>query len=365
MAENDYWYAQKGPENDVVISSRIRLSRNLVNFPFPQKYTKDDAERVETLLFDAFAHLSAPENFQVIPKKLLNERNRKIFVERGVLDEKLYQNSSAVIKIDGKVNCAINEEDHLKIASFTSGFDLEGAFKNAKELDDELQKTVQFAANYEFGFLTANIKDSGSGMKASVRVHLPSLTFLEKMNEIVEEISKQSLDIDVVFGSGKEKYSALGGIYDISTKLASFGSEADQIGNLVVAVKALIKKERKARSECVKMHVTRIYNEVLRAYSIAKFATLVDPREGIEILSKLKWGKDLKIISGIQETDIFSLLYGSQESHLEFLIKQAKFEIELDLNGDEDMVRQRVRSLLLRESLEKSILLEKSSELLD
>lgn len=362
MAENDYWYAQKGPENDVVISSRIRLSRNLVNFPFPQKYTKDDAERVETLLFDAFSHLSAPEKFQTIPKKLLNEKNRKIFIERGVLDEKMFQNSSAVIKIDGKVTCSINEEDHLKIASFTSGFDVEGAYKNAKELDDELQKTVQFAANYEFGFLTANIKDSGSGMKASVRVHLPSLTFLEKMNEVMDELTQQNLDIEVVFGAGKEKCSALGGIYDISTKLASFGSETDQIGNLVVAVKSLIKKERKARAECAKNCVTRIYNEILRAYSIAKFAVLVDAREGIEILSKLKWGKDLKIISGIQETDIFSLLYGSQEAHLEFLIKQAKFEIEVDINGDEEMIHQRVRSLILRESLEKAELLEKTSE---
>lgn len=365
MADNDYWYAQEGKDQDVVVSSRIRLARNLASFPFPDCFKSDDGERVQTLIFDAFSNSDSPDNFKCISTQVWNDLTRDIFIEKGVLDEKrtsaggkMIPCTGLVLRNDGKVSCTINEDDHLKISSFAGGFDVEKAFRQAKDTDDQLQKSLQFAASYEFGFLTCNIKDSGSGMKVSVRLHLPSLTFLGRVKEFVDDVTSRNLEITAVFGSGNETASSLGCLYQVSTRSSSNGSEADQIACLVSAVTQLIEKERKARIECIEKKRTYVYNEILRAVAVTKFAVLVELREGIEILSKIKWGLNLGLLEGIENTSIISLFYGIQKAHLKFLLKNTKFEVEEDI-VEEDQKIDRSRSIILREAMEKVQLLEK------
>ena len=146
MAENetnlssDAWYAFDGPENDVVLSTRVRLARNLANFPFPSKFKDDDAFRVQTLVFDSFSHCEEPDKYQGVVASELDELGALILEERGVLDaNSAKENGSGIIvRTDGKVSCAINTADHVRLSAFVPGLDGNGAFSLCAKVDDEL-----------------------------------------------------------------------------------------------------------------------------------------------------------------------------------------------------------------------------------
>ncbi len=353
-AGSDAWYAYSGPENDVVLSTRVRLARNLANFPFPSHFNEDDAERVQALVFDSFAQGENPEDYQALAVKDLDELGSKILCERGILENEYCNAPGAgiVMRTDGKIACTVNAKDHVRISAFVPGLAGSAAYDMCHELDSELQKKLQFAASYDFGFLTTAFSDSGSGMKVSVRLHLPSISFSGQMKDYFKELNEKGVDISACFGSGLEQGASLGAYYQVSTRASAAGSEFDQMAGLVAAVKYLAESERRHRESVRIEHPTEVQNAVYRAYASAKYSMLMPARESVDIISKIKWGKDIGIISGIDDNDLCALLYRVQDGHLQFVLKNGTFHFPEDITGRKELQTERLRAVILQEAFE-------------
>lgn len=351
---NDAWYAANGPENDIVLSTRVRLARNLANFPFPSKFKDDDAFRVQTLVFDAFSHTSEPDRYQGVIASELDSLGTEILEERGVLDSNFVkQNGSGIIvRTDGKVSCEVNTRDHVRLASFVPGLDGNGAFNIVANVDDELQNTLQFAADYSIGYLTSNIADSGSGMKVSCRVHLPSLSFSSRLLDLFASINSREIVISDSFGAGNLNSSSLGFFYQISTKIAGNGTELSQIASLVSVVKSLVENERREREVVLRNRQTEVRNKIYSSYAKVKFASLLELREAIEIISDIKWGKHLGFLTGIEDNVLCALLYRIQNGHIQFLLKSKNYNFPQDISENKNLKTNYLRSLTLQEAFE-------------
>ncbi|MBR1722559.1 MAG: hypothetical protein IJ727_08800, partial [Treponema sp.] len=324
---NDAWYAFEGPDNDVVLSTRVRFSRNLANFPFPSKFKEDDASRVQNLVFDSFSHFKEPDRYQGVLQSDLDELGSLILEERGVLENTGIKGSGSgiVVRTDGKISCEINNKDHVRLASFVPGLDADEAFRLCASVDDELQNTLQFAADYDIGYLTSSITDCGSGMKISCRLHLPSLSLSGRLTDLFSSLNQKEIVVSDCFGAGSLPSSSLGFYYQISTKTAGNGTELDQIASLVSAVKFLVENERRERAVVLRNRQTELRNRIYRSYAEVKFASLIDEREAIEIISDIKWGKNLGFFAGIEDRELCALLYRVQKGHLQFVLKSRNF----------------------------------------
>ena len=354
-SQNDAWYSYEGPESDIVLSTRVRLARNLANFPFPSKFKEDDAFRVQTLVFDAFSHCEEPDKYQGVVSTELDDSGSKILEERGVLDSNfIKENGNAIIvRTDGKVSCEVNSKDHVRLSAFAPGLDTNSTFSLVQNIDGQLQDTLQFAADYNIGYLTSNIADCGSGMKVSCRIHLPCLSFSGRLLGLFAALNSKELVISDCFGAGSLPSSSLGFYYQVSTKLGGNGTELDQIAGLVSAVKYLVENERRERLEILNKRQTEVRNRIYRSYAKMKFSSLLEMRETVEIISDLKWGKNLGFFSGIEDSSLCALLYRIQEGHLQFFLRSRKLNFPKDISDKKNLKIEFLRSLILQEAFEK------------
>lgn len=344
----DAWYVQSGEANDVVLSTRTRLSRNLANFLFPHTQKKDeDAERIMSIVFDAFSQEDSDGVFHCVRNDALDEKAKRIFFERGIFDEE--GQTGLALKNDESVSCRINNIDHVRIASFEAGLNCQKTFSLCKKVDAMLQKHIQFAASYDFGYLTSFLKDAGSGMKISIRVHLPSLEFYGETENEFKKIRDNGFAIFATYGAGDDYGSSLGSYYDISTTSSFYGSEFDQIASLQSLGIHLVERERKFRAKCADNRTTRMNDTILRAFASCRFNLFLSLRESIKLISVLKWGYDAGLLSGVSDPSLTSLLYRVQKSFLETLVLTDAFHFEKDIENNMDAKIDRLRSLLVLE----------------
>ena len=348
----DAWFASNGPESDVVISTRVRLARNLANFPFPTRFRDDDADHVRGIVFDAFSHCSSPDNYQAVITSNLDLVGKKILCERGVMEPStpVSTGSGIVISTDGVLSCIVNGVDHVRLSAFLPGLSGIEAFEIVKRVDDELQNSLQFAASVDHGYLTSDISDCGSGMKVSCRVHLPSITFANKLKDVLIEFSRRGIDIRDTFGLGHDKNSALGSFYQVSTKVAGNGSEIEQMAGLIGAVKFLSETERKISKEIFGIRPTEIKDRIYKAYASSKFSFLLTEKDAVEAISLLKWGKNLGIVSGVSDSELCALLYRIRSGHLSFLMKSRDFSFPADVAKSSLLKENSLRSVILQET---------------
>ena len=351
-AIGDAWFASEGPESDVVISTRVRLARNLANFPFPVRFRGDDADHVRAIVFDAFSHCSAPDNYQAVITSNLDYVGKKILCERGVMEAStpVSTGSGIVISTDGVLSCIVNGVDHLRLSSFVPGLAGVEAFEMVKRVDDELQNSIQFAASVEHGYLTSDMSDCGSGMKVSCRVHLPSITFAKKLKDVFVEFDKRGIEVRDSFGLGSEKESALGCFYQVSTKVAGNGSEIEQMAGLIGAVKFLAETERKISREIFVLRATEIKDMIYKSYASSKFSFLLSERDAVEAISLVKWGKNLGVVKGISDSELCALLYRIRSGHLQFLMKSKDFAFPNDVAKSPLLKENSIRSLIIQEA---------------
>ncbi|MFA6856151.1 MAG: hypothetical protein WCR31_02980 [Treponema sp.] len=345
------WYTYSGTDNDVVVSTRVRLARNLANFQFPETLRRDDSERIRALVFDSFSQLENADDFHYVISDALGDLGARILAERGVIDTPAA--SGIVMRSDGRVSCLVNSIDHVRIASFAPGLNCEDAFADCHSIDEGLQKTLQFAASYEYGYLTASVNDAGSGLKLSVRVHLPSLSFAGESENVFRRLREKGLSITSVYGTGDDYGKSLGSYYQVSTLSSFNGSELDQIASLESAGKYIVETERKFRLKCTENKPTIVHNIILRSFAAAKFSALMPLRESVSVISSVKWGLDMGIIHGIDDSTLCGLLYRVQDGHLEFLLQNGNFTFEDDIKDDLPQKIERLRALILQEAFEK------------
>ena len=353
------WYTEQGNDTDVVLSSRVRLARNLVNFPFPEQFKQDDGSRVQSLVIDAISKITDIDDFQTLLISNLEPMGQRILIERGVIESDIIgmHDTGVSVSVDGKTSCLVNYQDHARIASFAPGNDTKKAYVIAKTMDEELQKSLQFAASVEFGYLTASLNDVGTGMKSSVIVHLPSLGVTNGLENIFNVFADKGVSVGASFGPGDRPLTingtavALGDYYQLSTGTSMPKNEEDQLALLKEAVSYAIDSERVARNSVMLNMSTSLKDSVFRAYSQVLYSRLMNESEAIDMVSRLKWGCDCGLLTGLKSTDFCSLLYRLRTAHLCFVNRSSTLTFESDIKTEDERVR-RLRSLIMQEACE-------------
>jgi protein arginine kinase len=349
------WYAAPGPEDDVVLSTRLRLARNLANFPFPEREQGDDDERVLSLMFDAFAHLDNPDQYQANRLDRLTPLPRKLLVERGFIPEAPDPQtvSGIMLKTDGRVVCTVNHIDHIRIAAFASGLNPDEVWRMCSALDADVQKSLQFAASYDMGFLTASLFDAGSGMRVSVYVHLPAteLAGHDVLNDVISSVNQRGFAAEACFGPGPQGLP-LGSYYCIRSQNSLDGSEFDQLASLSAVAKYVADKERNFRAAVKESQPTGLRDRVYRAFAAVKYSRFLDEKECVPLISEIKLGKDTGIITGVEYCALGALFYRLKNTHLELIIRSGNFAFERDVEKSDDLKVRRMRALIVQEALE-------------
>lgn len=345
------WFCKEGENQDVILSTRARIVRNLADFSFPNFLTKSETERVEIIILDALKDDSACE-YYAVKKEEMSEKSLKLLNECGILKESLKEYSSVVLSNDGLSSLIINSTDHVKISSIVAGLNVEEAMKNVYRIDEVLQKKLQFAASYDFGYLSSRIKDSGTGLKFSVYCHIPGIVLSGEFETLKKEINKKGYCIKKVFDSTTD-YEKENYIFELSTDLNLCQTEIDQSIDLKSICQLIIKKERKIKAFFADNKSVYAQNFVQKSWGKVLFSLFFDFNEAMSVIMAIKFGVELKIISLTQDINFVSLIYQIKDHHIDYLLDNYDFSFEEEIADNHKMKIQRLRAVILQQSFEK------------
>lgn len=352
------WYMEEGNDLDVVLSSRCRAIRNLINFPFPKYFKNDDEKRVVDLVLDVFTTAKDPFSFWSVQMQSLSMANKAVLEERGILKsllqrqkENLICPTAIVMESKGKIWASINAEDHLRLFAFSSGLDFLSCFEQISAVDMILQEKLQFASTYDFGYLCSKLTDSGSGLKFSVRVHLPSIVHFGKLSAIFDYVHERGFDIKRAF-LPFDSLMDENAFFLISSKNAMEGTEYDQVALAQSVCKYIVNSERKIFETFADNKSTVLRNCIIHSFTKAKFSLLLSMADALKIISDMMFALKLGILSGISFAKLNELLYKIQDGNLSFLFESGSFAFEEDVQNDRNLKIQRLRALMLQEAFE-------------
>ena len=289
------WYIGEGDHNDIVISTRVRLARNIADYPFPSRLDNKSKIKINELVRDAIADR---EHLQYTELKTLTRAQIVSLAERHLISPEFASSSDgrALLMSDNEdVSIMLCEEDHIRLQVMKPGLNLSEAYEIADRIDNEINETLKYAFDEKLGYLTQCPTNLGTGMRASVMLHLPALGRQGKMNTLAMTVSKLGLNIRAAYD---ENGSALGSLYQLSNQVSLGISEAAAIENLKSITLQLATQERAARKEMAEN--IAVQDEVYRAYGILKSARILPIEEFMNLISSVRLGKVLDIL----DTDI-------------------------------------------------------------
>ncbi len=316
------WYEQMAPDNDVVISSRVRLARNLETYPFSSKITDEQAVVLVNEVKDVTRLLTEQDRRKYYSCNIstLSDIDKTAMVERHIVSPLLAekeQTTGLILSEDETISVMINEEDHVRIQAIIGGMNLEQAFAEADMIDDIAYEKLHFAYDEKFGYLTACPTNAGTGMRASCMVFLPALSSARLIQKLIEEVGKYGVTIRGIYGEGTK---SLGSIYQISNQKTMGISESEIIENLKRIVVQVVKQERKRREYMLSVNADEIEDQVFRSYGILKFARQMSPDDAMALLSQLKFGMDCGLIKFDREFNVHKLMMGVQPGSLQWIL---------------------------------------------
>ena len=332
-----------GSRHPIVISSRVRLARNLAKLPFPGWAKKSERVRIlEEIKPEVDLLPAIKEGFS----EQLNEltaTEKQVLVERHLISREHAakgMGSAVVINSPQTISIMINEEDHLRMQAITCGLDLEKTFQMIDEIDTALEAQLDFAFDEELGYLTACPTNVGTGMRASAMVHLPGLVLGEQINQVVNSVNKIGLAVRGLYGEGTE---AMGNLFQVSNQ-TTLGEKEDQIiGRLQKVIETLIQRETQARENLLATKRTTLMDQIGRAYGILTHAYSISSKEALNLISILRLGIDLGFFPEEGRAIINQLLMDTQPAHLQNLSQQKLAAEERD-HLRADIVRERLKN---------------------
>ena len=308
------WIHSKVAPEDIVIGSKVRLARNFDGELFTDKMKTEDAiENVEKV----YSILSKQnEAFKLFKLWDLDYNLSKAYMEKHLISGDLLKRKDRgafVINEDETISIMINEEDHLRIQCITDGFNLKEAYNEANKIDDLIEQEVDYAFHEDYGYLTSSPTNVGTGLRASVMIHLPALTMSEEIPSILKGLNQVGMTISGVYKEGSKVY---GNIYEVSNSISLGVNEEEIISNLEGVVLNIISEEKKFREILLTKYNDEIEDKIFRSYGILKSAKLIDSREMLQILSDLRIGVELSLIDIHKET-LNRLLIETKDSLLQ------------------------------------------------
>lgn len=342
MAEK--WYERSGSCGDVVISSRVRLARNLREYPFPNRANEQQkieiGEKVKEALLSTGSAVAG--EFHFVPLDSLSDEAAVSLAERHIVSPEFLserQGRAVLLSEDEAVSIMINEEDHLRLQVMKEGLSLKEAAELADRLDTLLGETLNFAFHEEFGFLTQCPTNLGTGMRASVMLHLPALTESGGLQRIAGNLSKLGLTLRGSYGEGSK---VSGSLYQLSNQITLGITESEAIENLTAITNQLISEERKLRHDL--MENLSMQDRIERAVGVLKSARLLSTGEFMELLSLVRLGVSTGLLSGIDAGALNGLMTRVQPATLMNAQGRQLTESERDA----------LRAQQVRETLEKT-----------
>jgi protein arginine kinase len=335
---------REGPHARIVMSSRVRLARNLKGFPFPGWAKKADRVKalemirpaVEGLPQLAGAFSEAMDNLGAMDKQILVERHliSREHAAKGV-------GSGLVLNKEETLCVMINEEDHLRMQALRPGLQLRSAWVAIDQVDTALEKRLDYAFSNELGYLTACPTNIGTGIRVSAMLHLPALVLSEQINQIIQAVNKLGLAVRGLYGEGTE---ALGNVFQVSNQMTLGEAETDIVERLNKVLTQLIEHEENARGTLLEKKPKMVFNHIGRAYGILANAHSISSKETMNLLSLMRLGIDLGMFAGVERALVDELFILTQPAHLQRQFSEKLSAEERDLLRA-DMVRERLRNV--------------------
>lgn len=335
------WLSAEACHDDIILSSRIRLARNIKGYNFLAKVTPEHQAEIEQLLRDAILDVKLAEDMVYQTMDELVEQDRSVLVERHLISKELaFGKGSRGVAIGRRetLSIMVNEEDHLRMQLLRPGMDMESVWSEINEVDDVISERLAFAFHDKFGYLTACPTNVGTGLRVSVMLHLPAMVITRHIEKVFNMVGKLGLVVRGLYGEGTQSG---GDLYQISNQGTLGKSEEDIIAGLKSVIPAIIDYERQIRKTMLNDARTEIEDQVWRAYGILTTARSISSEEALYLLSRLRLGINTEIIKEVDPGALNKLLVLTQPAHVQ---KHAGRKLEAE-------ERNVVRAQLIRTTL--------------
>src|ERR1035438_9010491 len=335
---------RKGPHDRIVMSSRVRLARNLKEAAFPGWAKKPERVRILELVRPAIEGLPEMKGAFSGTMDSLSTLDKQMLVERHLISREHAAKSAGsglVLNREETLCFMINEEDHLRMQSLRPGLQMRQAWATIDQADTALEKKLNYAFSPELGYLTAFPTNLGTGIRVSAMLHLPGLVLSEQINPIIQSVNKLGLAVRGLYGEGTE---ALGNVFQVSNQMTLGESEAAIVERLEKVLSQIIEHEENARQTLLEKKPKMVYNHIGRAYGILANAHSISSKETMNMLSLMRLGVDLELFPGAERSLVDELFLLTQPAHLQKQFSDKLSAEERDLLRA-DMVRERLKNV--------------------
>lgn len=339
------WMDGSGDLSDVVISSRVRLARNLHDVPFPHLLQEVQARQVQEGVFAAVkgvndkAAKGSFSELHCIDLEKVSPLDRQVLVEKHLMSPQHAQagfGKGIITRFDERVSIMVNEEDHLRLQCLYSGLELDEAFVTASGIDDLLDERLDFAFDDRYGFLTACPTNVGTGLRASLMVHLPALAMGDEVSRVLATVNKLGLVVRGLFGEGSE---GQGNVYQVSNQITLGQTEKEIIENLSLVAKQVVAEEKRFREMLLKTQRAALEDRIFRAWGILSNARSMSSQEAVKLWSDVRLGVELGMMSSLDGISANQILVIAQPNFVQKSVGKAMPPDERDARRA-DLIRQ-------------------------
>lgn len=346
LSNTTEWLRGTGPNSDVVVSSRIRLARNLAGFPFLAKLNRDQEEDIIDLTENAVHQAPALKDVYFIRYRDVTELDKQFLLERHLISREhaLDRGEKAVaVSPNEVVSLMMLEEDHVRLQVLQSGLALTESWRIINEIINELEKSLPFSFHTNLGYLTACPTNVGTGIRASCMLHLPSLVLTKQVNKVLQALAKLNLAARGLYGEGTQ---ASGNFFQISNQITLGQNEEEIINNLEQVIHQMISHEKEARQYLLEKRKTKFEDQIWRALGALKSARVISSEEAVQLLSLVRLGVDLGFTAKLTYPELNRLFLLIQPAHLQKLDGRALGASERDVRRAE-LIRERLKEVSL------------------
>ncbi len=328
------WITASGPHADIVLSSRVRLARNVAGVSFSPRASDGDRLRVLQQVREAAAHSALLAGAVLVRVDELTANERRLLHERHLVSRELAELDAAVARsgsavlVGDEAALMVNEEDHLRLQVFRSGFDISGAWERASRLERDLEAHLPLAYHPEFGFLTSCPTNVGTGLRASVLVHLPGLVLTQEIGKVLTGLQQMGLTYRGLYGEGSE---VVGNFFQISNQTTLGRAEDELCDHLARVVAHVISRESEARRVLSRDAGYIIEDKLWRAYGTLRYARSLGAEEALNLLSGVRLAVGMFLLGGLSVYTLNKLLVFSQTAHLSLVEGRPLTEVEANL----------------------------------
>jgi len=309
------WITQEGPQNEIVLSSRVRLARNIVNTPFPSYLSIEDAHKLINQVKEAVDR-DGTQSYMLYNMDSMSALDKQVLLEKHLISPDLAKSTkgAALVSEDGLISIMINEEDHIRIQSILPGLQMKNAWDLGDKVDDLLEETLDYSYDEKLGYLTCCPTNVGTGMRASSMVHLPALNMIGNISKILQTVTQIGLTIRGMYGEGTEFQ---GNLFQISNQITLGLSEDEIVENINAVTTQIVEKEREARNILMNNNRIQLEDRVWRAWGILKNARVITSQEAMKLLSDVRLGMDLGIIKNLTVTQLNEIMIETQPANVQ------------------------------------------------